>query len=326
MDFGDIFDTAFKLYKRNFVTYLGIILIIWIPALVILGLFIVSVGDAKNYASPASVLKIFVPLMLLYFFIIIFAWPLSMCAITWAISENYLGKKVTIKSAYAEVFRRKWKIIGTFLLLGIIIMMEFLLIVLGFPLIIKNFLLPGIVLIILGLSSSILFMLWSILLPPVMVIENKYNITGLWRSKKLFQDSPGKVLLLIILMVILSSVIQMILSFVVLIPVGVILGSGSNAIAASYIGNVLSQIGGTVLIPFAQAGYVLLYYDIRIRKEGMDLEILAENLGYREPAGYPPVKQEPYEYAPEGYAYTQQQQPAQADPAHPLKTNEPDAS
>ncbi|MGH9391047.1 MAG: hypothetical protein ACRD1Z_15635, partial [Vicinamibacteria bacterium] len=35
----------------------------------------------------------------------------------------------------------------------------------------------------------------------------------------------------------------------------------------------------TIALPFATLSLVLLYYDIRIRNEGFDLEMMAQNLG-----------------------------------------------
>ena len=52
----------------------------------------------------------------------------------------------------------------------------------------------------------------------------------------------------------------------------------------------LFEIAGTILAtPISAVAFILLYYDLRIRKEGFDLEMLSQTLGGSAPAP-PPVE------------------------------------
>jgi len=279
MDLGDIIDRGIKLYIRNFITYVGIIAIIWVPVYVfffILG-FIGITTRAWLFLFPFGILLILLT---------VFGWPLTMCAITWAVSENFLGKSSTIKSAYKMVWEKKWPMIGTFFLIS---MLWFILTGLFALTIFIGIKFPiALIFIFVFIAPAVLLILWVLMIPMVITLEDKYYLKALWRSKKLFQDSPGKVILLIILVTILGTVVQWIVAMFILLPTGILIGpQGGTATGLNFLANLLSQLVSAMVIPFIQACYVLLYYDIRIRKEGMDLEILAKELGYHDMPGIP---------------------------------------
>jgi hypothetical protein len=54
---------------------------------------------------------------------------------------------------------------------------------------------------------------------------------------------------------------------------------GSNATAAVVIPQVFAIAAEVLVMPIGAASSILLYYDLRIRKEGFDLEMLAQSLG-----------------------------------------------
>ena len=57
--------------------------------------------------------------------------------------------------------------------------------------------------------------------------------------------------------------------------------------------NLLTQIVQILLYPVLAVTVTLLYYDLRIRKEGFDIEMMASELGGRAPAAAPPVRVTP---------------------------------
>jgi hypothetical protein len=56
------------------------------------------------------------------------------------------------------------------------------------------------------------------------------------------------------------------------------------ASASRSIGGLLSAVVSTSSLPFLLGAITLLYYDLRVRKEGYDLELLARDLSLRPPA------------------------------------------
>src|SRR5947209_17779472 len=78
---------------------------------------------------------------------------------------------------------------------------------------------------------------------------------------------------------ILTSVVGGVLQLPLTIA-GAALGSGGWILAG-----VGAALAGIVTRPFAAIIGVLLYFDLRIRKEGLDLAIMARELGATQPSG-----------------------------------------
>jgi Membrane domain of glycerophosphoryl diester phosphodiesterase len=108
---------------------------------------------------------------------------------------------------------------------------------------------------------------------PAIVLEHVSGWHGLQRSWQLisgrFWPTFGRMLLLALIAGIMSSVIGAIVE----VP-GAALDPGNSF--------VFSQLGGAIAAvfvgPITYIGVTLLYYDIRIRKEGFDIEMLARSL------------------------------------------------
>ncbi len=107
------------------------------------------------------------------------------------------------------------------------------------------------------------------------VIEGKGPIAGLGRSWNLVTGSWWRVFGIGLVFAIIITVVIMVIA----IPVGIV-GAIAGAIAAGEQGaGILGPIAGAlatiVVTPFAYIGGTLLYFDLRVRKEGFDLDALA---------------------------------------------------
>ena len=104
------------------------------------------------------------------------------------------------------------------------------------------------------------------------VIEGKGPIAGLGRSWNLVRGSWWRIFGIGLVFAIVIVVAAMVIS----IPIGVIGGvafaAGSGGIVAS-----LAAAAASILItPFAYIAGTLIYFDLRVRKEGFDLDVLAD--------------------------------------------------
>ena len=96
-----------------------------------------------------------------------------------------------------------------------------------------------------------------------------------------------------------------------ILMIGIVLGIGigalnqfllpkltMNPVRQAVLGQALQQILNLLLAPFSSIAWILLYYDLRIRKEGFDLEVLAKSMSA--PRGFfpPPQKSPPAPPAP----------------------------
>lgn len=252
MSVGRILDRAFRLYKQNLVRFLAIAAVIQVP-LGLLNLvpqyFFVWRGSAP--AGPpgaAGIAGILVGVLVAWL-----AGALCNAALIKSISESYLGNEVSVGEAYGFVLPRILTVMAVGLLTGLIISVGFALCVV-----------PGII-----------FALWLVLTTQAVVVEDAGVFEALKRSKSLVAGNLGKVFLLGLAVWVLSWL------------VGVAFGQGGmllgRTIGGDYVPQItgqLSQLLGRLLIMPVQAGaFILLYYDLRIRKEGFDLEMLAERMG-----------------------------------------------
>jgi len=106
------------------------------------------------------------------------------------------------------------------------------------------------------------------------VIENRRTLDGLRRSWNLITGSFWRVaginLVLTILVTIISSSATFSLQFAAALVPSVILVNVLNTLVTSAL--------RMIVLPLQFATLTLLYYDLRVRKEGFDLQLLSEQL------------------------------------------------
>jgi hypothetical protein len=116
---------------------------------------------------------------------------------------------------------------------------------------------------------------------PVLLLEGKKGRRALGRSRQLVKGRWGPTFLAIVLGAILAAIVQGVLQ-------GLLLGllvSGANDVVRAVASAVAGTLGSALVTPFTAAVAVVLYFDLRVRKEGFDLELLAERVGIAPPEG-----------------------------------------
>jgi len=141
---------------------------------------------------------------------------------------------------------------------------------------------PGVLVALLALIPLAFYLgiCWS-LATPALLFEDAGPVRALKRSYALVRGSWWRVLGVlmvgVLLVSILSGILQAILTF---IPAA--LADGNEVVLA-----ITAVIAGTVAVtlttPFTAAVFALVYFDQRVRREGFDLELLAQGLGERAP-------------------------------------------
>ena len=239
LDTGGLLDEAFDLYKKNFLLFAGIALLVNLP---------VSILQRVVDESVASVLQYILAIPVSYIVI---------AATTQAVSETYLGRRATILASYRAVMRRAFAFTATMLLASVIIGVGYLLLII-----------PGII-----------FSCWYAFLSEVFVLEGKAWSDARNRSKQLAEGQWGRIIGLSILCGLIVAVVSLVITW----PVGYLLGMGANPLEWQEQGGVLfglaEGIANSLGSPIQVIVFVLLYYDIRVRKEGFDIQMLARSLG-----------------------------------------------
>ncbi|MCP4261759.1 MAG: hypothetical protein GY774_30295 [Planctomycetes bacterium] len=165
--------------------------------------------------------------------------------LTVVISEVCLGHKPSPARAYKRVFGAMvLKVFVTGLLFGLAVYGGLLLLII-----------PG-----------VFISLWFILCQVVVVLEGKWGRAALKRSKQLGKGFYLRILVVLIIM------------FGLMILPGFVIGFCLAFMAGTPLFVVLTAFLQTLVMPFSLIPLVLMYYDLRVRKESYDTAALAEDL------------------------------------------------
>ena len=256
LSLGEILDRAFRVYLDNFSLLFGISCVVWIPYALIFVLVGFVSAQAANIAATL--------------FIMVAGTALN-AALKMAVASVYLDRPITISEAYRSAFEILVPMFGTYLLIVVL------------------FFIPGAVLGGLFLASHALFAIgvlglivvggyfivsWA-LTSPVMVIERRFGLSALRRSRELVQDAWWLTLGFLFAVALIAGVPSSALKFVWgYIPiVGVILSALTQAIFTNYSG----------------VASIIYYFDRRCRTEEFDLRFLAEQVRSQSTPSMAPV-------------------------------------
>jgi hypothetical protein len=289
MSIGRILDRTFRIYKENFIRFITIVAIIQVPIALLMAVSMsalqrgvpvrqptdyeplrqeaeqngedVTVGGRQTRSThlgqdeydPAVAILGGLGMMLSGI-IAMFGQVLCRGALTKSVSESYLGNEITVGQAYKFVLPKFLTLIGAGILVVLVVYLGLLLLVV-----------PGII-----------FGLWFALTTPAIVVENLKATKGMSRSKALASGNLGKIFSVAFLIIILAWVIAIPFSYV-----GGFLGSilfPGSVMLMTFVNQLFSVVGQILIVPIGATAYILLYYDLRIRKEGFDLQMLANSI------------------------------------------------
>jgi len=183
--------------------------------------------------------------------IITFLTYIVTAATTVAVSEAYLGRSVSILSSFRAIRGRVWSFAGTMLLAGLLIALGFILCVI-----------PGVV-----------FSIWYTFVTQVFILEGLSYSKSLKRSKELVKGNFARVFLVTLL----SNLLVLAISFALTLPFQAFpLEARRRVYWLGY--GIASGLASSLTIPILVTALVMLYYDIRVRREGFDIEMLAQRV------------------------------------------------
>jgi hypothetical protein len=248
----ELIDAAVQLLRHHYIELVTVSAIFVIPGLLVGVLFAphLQPGQMPNLLN----LLIFVVLGLAAGSFSL----MSTAAIVLVVSDSYLGREVSIASAVQRVIHRVGSVFGASFLQSLAIGFGFLL-----------FIVP-----------AFIFAAWFFAATAVVVIEGKTAVAAMSRSKALAAGSVGRILGTLLLSLIIVIVIQ--------IVVGICLSLLASLLhMGASISSLITGIANLLIYPFVTVVITLLYYDLRIRKEGFDLELMATELGHPAPSAAP---------------------------------------
>jgi Flp pilus assembly protein TadD len=281
MSVGELLDTTFRLYRRNFLLFIGLVAVIQVP-LTLLGVafeatYSPTVSETQDYYYYTDEQAWFVIgqfIMALLNFLAV--QGLMTGAMARAIHDRYLGQPRGLVDTYRALGWGWLRLVAALVVMGLldvgVFMLLFVPAVLGTEAFLCLFCLGGIAAFILLTYLNVPIMS---LLAPVIIIENKGVFAGLRRSFDLGRRRFWRVFGINFLLWLLTMVITMPLSlFFNVIPFFWEPGALLMTIIASSINMVV-----TLLVrPIWVCGLTLLYFDLRVRLEGFDLELMAAQM------------------------------------------------
>ncbi|MEN6334929.1 MAG: hypothetical protein ABFE01_11755 [Phycisphaerales bacterium] len=273
MSVGRIFDKAFALYRSNFLRFITIAAVIVVPLTLVSSASnswirskmparrqFITIGQGASAPvspqNPASRPSIPLCCMGTMFPILLQVVAMMLCeaVLIKNISEAYLGNDITIGQAYGFVFPKALTLIAAAIYAMLATCCGLLL-----------FVVPGII-----------FGLWFSLTTPAIVMEGHSAIEGMRRSKALVEGNLGKVLIIGLLLTLIANVIAIPLDVLSRFIGGMLLADSTTL--RSIWSCIPGMISNILVTPISAAAYILLYYDLRIRKEGFDLQMLAGSM------------------------------------------------
>ncbi len=306
LNLGELLDRTFTVYRNHFWMFVGIMAL---PESVLVVFYIWYSIQLRPFASfPVSgnptqtaaqiqqtflTLFVSVGLLLIAYYI---AYTIGLGATTFAVSDVYLGRPATIGSAYQKVRSRIGGLLGLSLLIIIVFFLCYVVtIVLAVLLVAVSALVSPMLAVLggfIGAGLGIAFVIWLFLgfsvVAPSYLLEQSGIIRALARSIDLVRRNRGRAFVVLFLMVL----VKMIVSYAFQMPflIAMFVAIGKNHLPPLWLtgmSGIAGGVAGALTSPLLMIALALFYYDVRVRKEAFDLQVMVANLDPR-PAVLPP--------------------------------------
>ena len=245
MTVAEIFRRSMSLYQENFLKLIGIVS----PPLIIGSIISQFIfGNNMNEAMESTTEPGAMGAMFLYAVIMIFLSSIVTAAGTIAISERFLDREISISESYLRVADNLFPLLGAVIIASIITAAGLMFC-----------LIPGAV-----------TAVWFCLIPPIVMIEGEGGIGALKRGRTLVKGYFWKTFLVVVL---LASIQFFVVMITFLLPALL-----KNLFGLYFVAAFVAILLPLLIEPLKIATTTMLYYDLRIRKEGYNLEVMAEEL------------------------------------------------
>ncbi len=285
---GQLLDQAIRLYRRNFLKFIGIIAIVQIP----LTLFqlLTSVLTVSSMFSqldsesgfPSDPSDIFGPAyfagiagsLLVAVVSFVLVQGVATAALTRAVAGSYLGEPVGIMEAYRKIGRSWVSLIGALLLAGLIglgLLLWFLVPCVGW--------LTG-----LGMLAF-LSMVIIPLIAPTIVLEQQPAARSIRRAWDLARRRFWWVLGFVFILFVFAQIVITVPVTLVTYIFQFFIGGGpfdfstTQTVIQTVIQSLTQLTLSLLYFPLQLTAITLMYFDLRIRTEGFDLALLAASVG-----------------------------------------------
>jgi hypothetical protein len=287
---GDIVDRVFSMYRQRAVLFMTLSAVPYLALFLVIGGIILSVGSQLTPlvsffnqfgTEPVSPNLILTPAIAAAFFTLIVVGLLaSLISVLFlsvqigslvdASAARYLGRETTVGASFRAGLRVAPKIIGTGLLLFFTLVFGW--IALFLVVAVANNALVATLGILAGLVATVYVFASWLVAPVVAALEPVGPIHAIRRSWWLSNGHRWRILGLQILLGVLQAVLSTLISFIF------IAAFISDTTVRLVLQNVVNVIATVLWAPVEWGTFTILYFDLRVRKEALDLQLAAEAL------------------------------------------------
>jgi hypothetical protein len=270
---GEILDASVKVYRSNFRTLTLAVLVVIAPITVLGTLITASTAEnAFNYTDTSATTVedegTFIAGQLISSLLSGLAFAVALAACFHGVMRGYIGEGATWQESVRFGLKRLLPIIGLMLLF--LVMLLPLLFVLGilvaifWPLVFLA--VAGFIWLAVRLSLAVPAMLAEDIGPPSAIGRSFNLVGGRW------WPTFGALVAMFILVGILQGLVGLLM--------GIAFADAENELLAAIVFTIISTLAYVVTLPIQSAVFTLLYYDLRVRKEGYDLQLAMSGDGH----------------------------------------------
>ncbi|MGB2623092.1 MAG: hypothetical protein WA857_05795 [Candidatus Acidiferrum sp.] len=267
LSLGEILDRTFSLYRKNFLLFVGITAI---PQVLVLAMNMAQTSVMRfptarrpvpveqfQVSSVGGLAAFGLAWVLIGLIVYMVAYLFAQGGTVFAVSELYLGHKITIGAALGRMRGQLLSLFGVILLNGLAIMGATLLLII-----------PG-VYVACRLIACV----------PAALLEDLGPRSSLERSFSLTKDFAGRAFVIFFLYFVLAYAATMLFSFPFLVGVGLSVRNPEAMRMWVELSHVGQFIAGVLVGPFLTIATAVFYYDLRVRKEAFDLQLMMNPTG-----------------------------------------------
>ena len=245
---GEILSEAFRIYRENAAKLMVIVAVVVVPLSFIGALLGHFVGEptlhrVKILGQPATIeysrsFGVTILALLIAAAIGVIIWAILQAAILRGAAQATIGDPVDVEASYRWGLSRFGSVLLVALLVGIVVGVGFILLII-----------PGLI-----------FLVFLSVSEPALIVENRRGTEALKRSWNLVRGHFWHALVVILIAAILTGIVQ-----------GILTAIGGHNWFVRWIFSAIAQI---LTSPFSALVTVLLYLDLRARKEALTAEWL----------------------------------------------------
>jgi len=271
---GELLDQAVRIYRRNFLAFVGIVALVYAPYLISQVIYAVLMSYMQNLQTTTNSMALLssaaywvaiLTALLSGAFYAVFVLGFGTAAFTDAVSDHYLGRKTGILETYKRCGSYFFQLLGTLILFGLLYVVAILWAIIPCVGWITSF---GLLIFIAGVVGP--------MLPAVAVVEKADGMNAIHRAwdlaRRRFWWLIGFAVIFYLFNALVVSGPTALISFVS----AFLLGKGGLGIAAqvsAVMGTVAGGLIQLLILPIQLTAWALVYFDLRVRTEGLDLAL-----------------------------------------------------